>query len=107
MKKLSHMIPPPCKGSLPSPHRKRPSSAAGNAAPAPPCAARRAAAHFLPRPHRRRDAARPSPYRAQWLVRQERWEEMAELLQEADENREMTPGAMPVAELMAFGARAG
>ena len=45
-------------------------------------------------------------YRAQWLVRQERWEEMAALLHDADENREMTPGAMPVAELMAFGARA-
>jgi len=45
-------------------------------------------------------------YRAQWLVRQERWEEMADLLHDADMNREMTPGAMPVAELMAFGARA-
>ncbi|WP_339820920.1 hypothetical protein [Sulfitobacter dubius] len=45
-------------------------------------------------------------YRAQWLVRQERWEEMAALLHDADDNREMTPGAMPVAELMAFGARA-
>ncbi|SFG51052.1 hypothetical protein [Sulfitobacter dubius] len=45
-------------------------------------------------------------YRAQWLVRQERWEEMAALLHDADENREMTPGGMPVAELMAFGARA-
>ena len=45
-------------------------------------------------------------HRAQWLVRQERWEEMAEALSEADQSREMTPGAMPVAELMAFGARA-
>ncbi|MEX3315835.1 hypothetical protein [Sulfitobacter sp. PS-8MA] len=45
-------------------------------------------------------------HRAQWLVRQERWEEMAEALQAADQSRDMTPGAMPVAELMAFGARA-
>ncbi|NUH66197.1 hypothetical protein HTT03_12960 [Sulfitobacter sp. S0837] len=45
-------------------------------------------------------------HRAQWLVRQERWEEMADALHEADQSREMTPGAMPVAELMAFGARA-
>ena len=44
-------------------------------------------------------------HRAQWLVRQERWEEMAAALHDADQSREMTPGAMPVAELMAFGAR--
>tara|TARA_R110002049_G_scaffold23545_2_gene83222 strand:- start:33237 stop:34529 length:1293 start_codon:yes stop_codon:yes gene_type:complete len=45
-------------------------------------------------------------HRAQWLVRQERWHEVSAALQAADKTREMTPGAMPVAELMAYGARA-
>ncbi|WP_254693101.1 hypothetical protein [Sulfitobacter sp. SK011] len=43
---------------------------------------------------------------AQRLARQERWADLAEMIYHADQNREMTPGAMPIADLMAFGARA-
>ena len=44
--------------------------------------------------------------RGQHLARQERWDELADLIRDADTVRAMTPGAMPVAELMAYGARA-
>ncbi len=44
--------------------------------------------------------------RAQHLVRQERWEDVSAAIRAADISRAMTPGAMPVAELMAYGARA-
>lgn len=44
--------------------------------------------------------------RAQFLVRQERWEDLANEIAEADETRAMTPGSMAVSELMAYGARA-
>lgn len=43
---------------------------------------------------------------AQRLARQERWGDIAKMIYEVDQNREMTPGAMPIADLMAFGARA-
>ena len=43
---------------------------------------------------------------AQALVRQERWSEVSAMIGRADAAREMTPGAMPVADLMAYGARA-
>lgn len=43
---------------------------------------------------------------AQALVRQERWAELTQTIKDADMRREMTPGAMPVADLMAYGARA-
>lgn len=43
---------------------------------------------------------------AQRLARQERWTDIVEMICEADQNRDMTPGAMPIADLMAFGARA-
>ncbi|MGC1494291.1 MAG: hypothetical protein WA790_00670 [Sulfitobacter sp.] len=43
---------------------------------------------------------------AQRLVRQERWSELADNIRKADQQREMTPGSMPVADLMAYGARA-
>ncbi|MFT6674594.1 MAG: hypothetical protein ACJAVM_000777 [Sulfitobacter sp.] len=42
----------------------------------------------------------------QALVRQERWELLSQTIRDADMRREMTPGAMPVADLMAYGARA-
>jgi hypothetical protein len=45
-------------------------------------------------------------HRAQWLVRQERWTELSAMIAEADAARTLTPGAMSVAELMAYGARA-
>ncbi len=43
---------------------------------------------------------------AQRLARQERWTDIAQMIAEADKDRAMTPGAMPLADLMAFGARA-
>lgn len=42
----------------------------------------------------------------QRLARQERWGDIAKLIYDADQNRNITPGAMPVADLIAFGARA-
>ena len=42
----------------------------------------------------------------QRLVRQERWDKLSEMIRIADDARNLTPGAMPVAELMAYGARA-
>ncbi|KIN64619.1 hypothetical protein Z946_3511 [Sulfitobacter noctilucicola] len=42
---------------------------------------------------------------AQHLVRQERWEDLISAIGIADLKRHLTPGGMPVAELMAFGAR--
>ena len=43
---------------------------------------------------------------AQRLARQENWTELSRRVREADKSRAMTPGSMPVAELMAYGARA-
>lgn len=43
---------------------------------------------------------------AQNLARQERWADIADMIENADLNREMTPGAMPIADLLSFGARA-
>lgn len=43
---------------------------------------------------------------AQKLVRQENWTAVSRIIAEADQSHAMTPGAMPVAELMAYGARA-
>ncbi len=42
---------------------------------------------------------------AQHLVRQERWDDLISAIEIADIKRHMTPGTMPIAELMAFGAR--
>lgn len=42
---------------------------------------------------------------SQHLVRQERWDTLIDAIGAADARRHLTPGAMPVAELMAFGAR--
>ena len=44
--------------------------------------------------------------RAQNLVRQERWEDLIALIETADTQRHLTPGTMPVADLLAYGARA-
>jgi hypothetical protein len=43
---------------------------------------------------------------AQKLARQERWNRLSAIIRDADQSRAMTPGAMPVADLMAYGARA-
>ena len=44
--------------------------------------------------------------RAQFFARQERWDELADMIRTADRSREATPGSMPIAELYAYGARA-
>ncbi|MFC3615564.1 hypothetical protein ACFORG_17545 [Lutimaribacter marinistellae] len=44
--------------------------------------------------------------RGQFLARQDRWEELSHALQAADSTREKTPGGTPVADLLAYGARA-
>ncbi|MEX5577897.1 hypothetical protein [Pseudophaeobacter sp. A-200-2] len=42
----------------------------------------------------------------QFLARQERWQELSDRIAEADQARFTTPGGMPEAELLAYGARA-
>jgi hypothetical protein len=44
--------------------------------------------------------------RGQFLARQDRWDEVAEEIRQADNNREVTDGGTSVAELLLFGARA-
>jgi hypothetical protein len=44
--------------------------------------------------------------KAQFLVRQERWSDLSDLLRTADADRNATPGAMPLEDLYAYGARA-
>lgn len=55
------------------------------------------------REDRTRDAYRNE---ALQLVRQEDWDKLASRIERADREKQMTPGGMSVAELMAFGARA-
>ncbi len=43
---------------------------------------------------------------AQRLVRQERWDQLSWAIHTADRGRAMTPGSMPIADLMGYGARA-
>lgn len=50
-------------------------------------------------------AWRAAQERGQFLARQERWEDLAREMRQADEKRECTPGGVPIAELLAFGAR--
>ena len=50
-------------------------------------------------------ACRRAQNHGQFLARQERWEELAAAIEAADTALEKTPGGMPVAELLAFGAR--
>ena len=42
----------------------------------------------------------------QFLARQDRWEDLAQAIQGADEARETTRGGMPIADLLTYGARA-
>ncbi len=44
--------------------------------------------------------------KAQHLVRQERWDDLVLAIETADANRQITPGTMPIADLLTFGARA-
>ena len=54
------------------------------------------------REDRARDAHR---LRGQFLARQDRWDTLSKELRAADDQRDATPGAMPVAELLSYGAR--
>ncbi|WP_083791989.1 hypothetical protein [Roseobacter sp. GAI101] len=40
------------------------------------------------------------------MVRQESWQDLSKIIRTADAARSLTPGAMPVADLIAYGARA-
>ena len=51
-------------------------------------------------------ACREAQARGQFLARQDRWEDLSAELRAADSARAATPGGMPVAELLAYGARA-
>lgn len=44
--------------------------------------------------------------RGQFLARQERWDELCDEVQRADRTRDVTPGGMPLSDLLLFGARA-
>ena len=50
-------------------------------------------------------AARDTEARGQFLARQERWDELIDEIREADQTRAVTPGGVPIGELLAFGAR--
>lgn len=43
--------------------------------------------------------------RGQFLARQERWHALARAMQDADQTRDTTPGAIPIADLLSSGAR--
>ncbi|PCJ10473.1 MAG: hypothetical protein COB16_00135 [Rhodobacteraceae bacterium] len=51
-------------------------------------------------------ACRAAQAQGQFLARQERWDELSAEIAAADVARDKTPGGMPVAELLAYGARA-
>lgn len=51
-------------------------------------------------------ACRTAQERGQFLARQDMWDDLAGEIREADRARAATPGGMPVAELLAYGARA-
>jgi len=50
-------------------------------------------------------ACRVAHDRGQFLARQDRWKELANEIQTADSDRLITPGGMPIADLLAYGAR--
>lgn len=50
-------------------------------------------------------ACRTAHERGQFLARQDRWEDLAKEIRAADADRRATPGGMPVADLLAYGAR--
>ncbi len=50
-------------------------------------------------------ACREAHLRGQFLARQDRWDELALEISAADKDRKITPGGMPVADLLAYGAR--
>ncbi|CUH50288.1 hypothetical protein RUA4292_04496 [Ruegeria atlantica] len=52
------------------------------------------------------EIGRSSIEKGRFLARQDRWAELSDLMHKADDARETAPDGMPVAELLAFGARA-
>ncbi|MFT7595217.1 MAG: hypothetical protein ACI8R4_002545 [Paracoccaceae bacterium] len=50
-------------------------------------------------------ACRAAHERGQFLARQDRWQDLADEIRAADANRTATPGGMPIADLLAYGAR--
>lgn len=50
-------------------------------------------------------ACREAHLRGQFLARQDRWDELAVEITAADKIRTATPGGMPIADLLAYGAR--
>ena len=50
-------------------------------------------------------ACRDARSRGQFLARQDMWDDLSREIRDADLERRTTPGGMPVAELLAFGAR--
>jgi len=50
-------------------------------------------------------ACREAHLRGQFLARQDRWDELAREITDADKARAATPGGMPLADLLAYGAR--
>jgi hypothetical protein len=48
---------------------------------------------------------RKAHLRGQFLARQDRWDELALEISTADKVRKVTPGGMPIADLLAYGAR--
>ncbi len=50
-------------------------------------------------------ACRKAHLRGQFLARQDRWDELAREITDTDKARTKTPGGMPVADLLAYGAR--
>ncbi|NRB19327.1 MAG: hypothetical protein HRU33_17580 [Rhodobacteraceae bacterium] len=51
-------------------------------------------------------ACRAAQARGQYLARQDRWDELSAEIEAADRVRTKTPGGMPLADLLAYGARA-
>ncbi|MCG7519158.1 hypothetical protein [Ruegeria sp. Ofav3-42] len=52
------------------------------------------------------EIGRTSIEQGRYLARQDRWTELSDLMRAADDARDTAPDGMPIAELLAFGARA-
>lgn len=59
-----------------------------------------------PNPTEEENARDTHQLRGQFLARQDRWADLADEIRTAEAGRHATPGAMPVADLLSFGARA-
>ncbi len=95
---------------LPKPLRQAPRNAASGRAEADRHRARWRPEECLSIPVRDMSAddkaCRDAQGRGQFLARQDLWEDLAAEIAEADRTRQATPAGMPIAELLAWGARA-